>query len=261
MTYLNFFIFIAFISLSFYSSAETGKLNIAVFLEPPYVDLIENELVGENIDIIYLLAKSIGLKPEFLQCPPVRCLSLIKQGQADMLLGLSKSPEREQHLVFLNPPYLLQHQPLRFYTLKENKLIIKKFSDLEPLLVGTLRGAIYFPLFDGNKAIKKVELTSRKQLVNMLLKGRIDTFLEREETVLPLLTPTEYKNKISVADYQYNKPINSYIVLSKQSKITTHTETLSQTIAQSMADGTIKKIREENRQEYIQRSQDIKKAH
>lgn len=233
------------------ASAATGKLNVAVFLEPPYVDLVANKLVGENIDIIHLLAKSIGLKPVFLRCPPVRCLTMVKQGQADMILGLSKSSPREQHFIFINPPYLLQHQPLRFFTLKTDNLTIKNFSDLTPLLVGTLRGALYFPLFDESQLIKKIELTSRQQLVKMLLKGRIDTFLEREETVLPLLSTAEYQNKFSMANYQYNKPMNSYIAISRQSKIKHYANELSQVLSKAISDGTIEKIRTKNRNQYL----------
>lgn len=230
--------------------AETGKLNVAVFIEPPYVDLVAKKLVGENIDIINLLTKSIGLEPAFIQCPFVRCLAMTKSGQADMLLGLSKSIDREKDLIFLNPPHFKQKKPLRFFTLKEKKQTIQHFSDLNSLLVGTLRGAAYFPLFDENQTIKKVELTSREQLVSMLLKGRIDTFLEREETVLPLLSTTEYQNKFTMADYQYNKTINSYIVLSRHSKARRYANELSQVLAKIVSDGTIKRIRMKNRERY-----------
>ncbi|MFT6691275.1 MAG: polar amino acid transport system substrate-binding protein [Colwellia sp.] len=233
-----------------FSLAKNGKLNVAVFIEPPYVDLVENKLVGENIDIINLLADAIGLKPVFIQCPFVRCLAMIKSGQADMLLGLSKSADREKDVIFLNPPHSIQHQPLHFFTLKGSSLRIDNFSDLNALLVGTLRGAVYFPLFDENQMIKKAALTSRKQLVSMLLKGRIDTFLEREESVLPLLSTAEYQSKLTIADYQYNKTINSYIAISKHSKAKRFANKLSQVLAKSLSDGTIEKIRMENQEKY-----------
>lgn len=244
-----------FITILFnYAQASTSKLNVAVSLDPPYVDLVENKLVGEEIDIINFLAKSITLKPVFIHCPFVRCLAMVKSGQADMLLGLSKSLDREKDLIFLDPPHSIQHHPLLFFTLKEKKLVIKNFSDLSSLLVGTLRGAAYFPLFDKNQAINKVELTSGKQLVNMLLKGRIDTFLEREETVLPLLTTADYQNKLTIADYQYNKPMNSYIVISKHSKIKPFANELSQVLAKAISDGTIERIRMTNREKYQRKS-------
>ena len=113
---------------------------------------------------------------------------------------------------------------------------------------------MYFPLFDENQVIKKIELTSRKQIVNMLLKGRIDTFLEREESVLPLLSATVYQNKFTMADYQYNKPINSYIAISKKSKIKRYANELSQVLAKAIADGTIKRIRLANRERHQKHS-------
>jgi len=253
MKYFLYSFFVINILFNF-AFASTKTLNVAVYLEPPYVDLVENKLVGENVEIINLLASSIGLNPAFIRCPVVRCITMVKQGQADIILGLSKSPVREKHFIFIQPPLLLQHQPLRFFTLKEKNLIINSLSDLKPLLVGTLRGARYFPLFDENQVIKKVELTSRKQLVQMLLKGRIDTFLEREETVLPLLSTAEYQHKLSIARYQYNKPMNSYIVISKQSKVKHYANELSQVLAKAIADGTIDKIRIKNRNKYLKNS-------
>jgi polar amino acid transport system substrate-binding protein len=81
----------------------------------------------------------------------------------------------------------------------------------------------------------------------MLLKGRIDTFLEREETVIPLLTASQYQNKINVEKYQYDKPINSYIVISKRSQVKSYAAQLSKALAKTMADGTLEKIRAKSR--------------
>lgn len=246
-----FFLIIFFLNSAF---ATTGKLKVAIFLEPPYVDLVNDILVGENIEIINLLAESINLTPLFIHCPLIRCLAMMKSGQADMILGLSKSVAREKDLIFLNPPYLVQHQPVRFFTLKKNNIAIENLNDLESLLVGTLRGSAYFPRFDNDKKIEKVELTSSDQLINMLLKGRIDTFIDREETVLPLLPAAEYQNKITMAHYQYNKPINSYIVLSKHSHAKNYTKKLSQILAKAMTDGTIERIKRTNRDNLMQKT-------
>lgn len=240
--------------------ASNNELRVAIFLEPPFVDLVDGKLVGENMDIIHLLAKKSNLLPIYLRCPPVRCLTMVKNGQADMMMGVSKVPSREEDLIFIEPPYLFQQQPLRFFTRKNKKLSINSFDDLEELLIGTLRGAVYFPQFDNNQTIKKIELTSRIQLVNMLLKGRIDTFLEREESVLPLLPEKDYQDKISIADYQYNMPIKSYIVLSKHSHIKAHAEKIAQVLTKIIEDGTIKSIIKNNRDNLAKTNQ-IKKAH
>ena len=242
---MKYYLYLFFI-FTFYSPlvlAQKSELNVAVFIEPPYVDFVEDQYVGRNIEIVKLLSKSLDLTPVFIRCPFARCLTMVKQGQADMILGLKKSAKREKDLMFLNPPLRVQHYPLRFFTLVSKKIAINQFSDLENITIGVLRGASYFDLFDKSEAITKVELTSRDQLVNMLLRGRIDTFLEREESILPLISLEEYREKFSLANYQYDQAVNSYIAISKHSDIKVHATALSAQLKKVVADGTSNTIK------------------
>jgi len=238
-----FYLLVLFCCFSSLAIADKSELKIATFIEPPFVDLVGNKLVGENIEIAKLLAMSVGLQPIFIRCPFARCLTMVKRGQADMIFGLRKFPEREKELIFLDPPSMIQHYPLRFFVLSSNKIIIDSFDDLKKLSIGTLRGGSYFELFDNSKSITKVALTSREQLVHMLLKGRIDTFIEREESILPLLPKEVYQEKLSLANYQYDKAVNSYIAISKLSNIKVYSERLSQQLQKFATDGTIQNIR------------------
>jgi len=238
-----FYLLVLFCCFSSLAIADKSELKIATFIEPPFVDLVGNKLVGENIEIAKLLAMSVGLQPIFIRCPFARCLTMVKRGQADMIFGLRKFPEREKELIFLDPPSMIQHYPLRFFVLSSNKIIIDSFDDLKKLSIGTLRGGSYFELFDNSKSITKVALTSREQLVHMLLKGRIDTFIEREESILPLLPIEVYQEKLSLANYQYDKAVNSYIAISKLSNIKVYSERLSQQLQKFATDGTIQNIR------------------
>jgi len=226
-----------------YSPASTAKddLKVAVFLEPPFATLVQGEFVGEFIDVAKLLAKSANLNITFIRCPFARCLALVKLGSADMIFGLLKLPEREQDLLFIEPPYLEQTSPLKFYTLSKHNFSINEYSDLKDLTIGTLRGSAYFEPFDTDTNINKIELTSREQMVNMLLKGRIDTFLEREESVLPLVSKQDYQ-QFSIANYAYNKTVKSYIAISKNSSIKQYAGSFSATLAKAIDEGVIAKI-------------------
>jgi len=168
---------------------------------------------------------------------------MVKRGQVDMIFGLRKFPEREKELVFLNPPHMIQHFPLRFFVLSSSKVMINSFDDLKELSIGTLRGGSYFELFDKSNSFTKVELTSREQLVHMLLKDRIDAFIEREESILPLLPLDEYQQKFTLANYQYDKSVNSYIAISKNPDIKVYKERLSEQLQNLVTSGTIKAIR------------------
>ena len=241
---LKIFVLIVFYSIFFLFSnqanAEKGDLRVAVFIGPPFVDVIDNKLVGEYIEIAKLLANSVQLNIIFIRCPFVRCLSMVQHGQADMIFGLKKLPEREKSLIFLNPPYMIQHNPLRFFTLSSSQISISRFEDLNKLTIGVLRGAKYYDLFDSNNKIAKVEVTSREQLVSMLLKGHIDTFISREESIIPLLPINEYKQKISLAYYQYKQSDNSYIAISKYSEISEMANVLSYYLALHLKNSAIR---------------------
>ncbi len=241
MKFVALCIILGVISFNSYSNSR-DELVIASFIEPPFVALKNHRLIGSNIEVAKLLARAVNLKPVFVRCPFARCLSMVKAGKADMIFGLRKTPEREKELIFLSPPLMIQHYPLRFFTLAKRKLKIDKFDDLLPLTVGILRGATHFEAFDNNKKIHKFDVTTRKQLVSMLLKGRIDTFADREESIKPLLSPKAYQTELALANYQYDQAEESYIAISKKSHIHQYATQLTQSLQQLSNDGTIEKI-------------------
>jgi len=244
LTLVKYFTFL-FLFFTFNTLASnTGEIRVAVFIEAPFAYIKNHQLAGENIEIAKLLAKSINLTPIFIQCPFVRCLAMVKNGQADMIFGLKKTPQRVKQLHFLAPAYLIQHVPLSFYTLKSKNLIIDKYEDLQTLSVGLLRGGTYFDKFDHDSNINKVELTSRMQLVKMLLRGRIDTFLEREESVKPLVSPKIYRQQLKLANYKYDKTVKGYIGVSKNAPISNYVEILSKNLQVFMTNGTIANLME-----------------
>ncbi|WP_170176744.1 substrate-binding periplasmic protein [Litorilituus sediminis] len=234
--------------LFYFSSTSTAiaaeeEIKVAVFLEPPFVDYIDNQWQGENIDMIKLLSQRVQLTPKFIRCPFARCLTMVKKGQADLIMGVMKSKERAEYLTFIEPPYLLQHKPLRFFTLANNNITINNIDDLTPLIVGTIRGASYHHEFDNNHSMKKVAITSREQLVKMLLKGHIDTFIEREESIKPLLSTQDYQQKLALANYLYDDPVGSYIAISKKTSIQRYAKPLAQQLHKMISSGEFQQIR------------------
>jgi len=248
---MNFILYLlfAFSLLSSFAKADTNihELKVATFIEPPFVDLVDDTLVGENIDIAKLLAEAINLRLRIIRCPFARCMAMVEKGQADIILGIKKTPLREDNLIFIEPPISIQHHPIRFFTLKSKKITINDLDDLDELVVGVLRGSAYFKKFDANSKISKVEFTTQKQLVNMLLRGRIDTFLDREESITPLLPSYQYREKISLSNYQYNKPVKSYIAISKHSPVKKYETRLTEYLTNATELGVIQSIRMSNR--------------
>jgi hypothetical protein len=62
-------------------SAE-NKLMVAIFLEPPYLTLVNDQLIGEHVDIVNLLASAIKFKPALLNvhlCAALPWLNKVRQ--------------------------------------------------------------------------------------------------------------------------------------------------------------------------------------
>lgn len=223
-------------------AGTTDIIRVATYLEPPMVDIIDNQYVGENVEVVKLLAKALNKKIDFIHCPTARCLSIMENGQADMIVSVRKTPERERYLTFINPPFFTQHYPLRFFINSKNHLSINNYQDLAQLSIGVLRGATYFDKFDHDKQLTKVEVTLREQLVQLLLKNRIDTFIEREESIVSWLPKAQYLSAFTLADYQYNQAVDSYIAISKKSPLQQEIPQISAQLAELVQNGKISNI-------------------
>ncbi|MDO6444629.1 transporter substrate-binding domain-containing protein [Colwellia sp. 1_MG-2023] len=228
----------------FSASAENKEtLLVATNIEPPYSYFVDNKYTGINVKIITLLAEKLNLQVKFLHCPFARCLSFLEMGQADAIIGLRKTAERSKFLTYLDQPFSTQTFPLQFYIRQDSDLNITNYSDLANLRIGTLRAATYFDRFDHDNTLNKVEVVNYNQLLQMLLKDRIDTFLEREESVKPWIDNAEYKQKIKLADYLYNRSVDSYIAFSKKSPFSQEVALFSQMQKQLLDSGEIQAIR------------------
>jgi len=135
------------------------SIRIAIHTEPPYAELIDGKYTGIHIDIINVLANQLIKKIIYVPCPVVRCLKLLEEGKADMIVGLRKTNKRKKYLAYLPQPFDIQKFPLHFYLRTDSRVIINKYEDLKNLNVGTIRGASYFNAFDNDMSFENHLLT------------------------------------------------------------------------------------------------------
>lgn len=192
-------------------------IKVAVVIEPPYIDYKDGKYEGIHVNVLEALANELNRDLVFVQCPFARCLSLMKSGETDLFIGLIKTRARQEFLSYIPKPFSTQYDPLQFFVRSDEDLQINSYEDLKKLNIGVLRGVSYFKQFDNDNSLNKIELVSYSQMLQMLLKGRIDTFIEREESITPWIDPVTYKNKIDLAKYEYNKGVESFIAISKKS--------------------------------------------
>lgn len=238
---MKFCFFIFFFISSKLLAIPLDTIKIATYIEPPLSNIINGQLVGRNINIANLMASQLNKQVVYIECPLARCMSMMQIGQTDMIISIRKTPEREEYLTYLEPSFFEQHLPVNFFIQKNSPLQIVKYDDLKPLLIGTIRGSTYFDQFDNDVNLNKVEVTSRPQLIEMLMKGRIDTFIAREESILPLIDKQVYLTAFSLASYQYDKFVSSYIAISKKSPLNNEISLLNSTLLKLINNGEIHK--------------------
>ena len=219
-----------------------SKINMAIYIEPPYADYENGQFYGVNVDIVNLIAKQLNKQVKYTKCPFIRCMSLMETGKVDIIVGIKKTEERARYVSYLNTPYNIQYYPLNFYLLNGSDHTIHTYQDLKNLRIGTIRGALYFDEFDKDTSLSKTTVTTYEQLIQLLLRGRIDTFIEREESVLPWVNNDIYRARFKKAKYQYSTAVGSYIGISKLSPLINDIERINQ-IQQSLLDaGHIKQV-------------------
>lgn len=231
-----------FLPLSVIAKGPLKTIKLATYIEPPFSNYTNGTYSGAYIEIIQRLTKEMNINIQFVLCPAARCLQLLMNGDVDMMMGVRKTDQRKEYLHFLEPPIKIQEQPLRFYVRAESSVKIDHYDDLKKFGIGVLRGASYFDQFDEDKKLFKVPVTNHKQLVDMLLNERIDTFLEREESIKSIVDQQVYRHKIRLTKYAYNKSVASYIAISKKSKFMKDTMLFSKQLTSLKLTGDVQKI-------------------
>ncbi|MGJ8693317.1 MAG: substrate-binding periplasmic protein [Thalassotalea sp.] len=221
---------------------NNDTIVVATHTEPPLVYIKEGEFIGRNVEIAKVLAASIGKKVSFIHCPFARCLSMTKAGKADMMVAINRTEARMAYLDYLAKPFSTDITPVRFYVKADSKLMINKYEDLKGLTVGVLRGAFYFKEFQDDISLNKVEITTHGQLIEMLIKGRIDITLAREISIKSRVPADVYNHKLKLMPYIYNKKNDFYIAVSKKSAAKIDVQKLSHNLDQLLANGEIEKL-------------------
>jgi len=154
------------------------KIRIALNHAPPFRVVDGCNCTGIYCDIIRSAAHEIDADLEFIRVPFKRALIMMKTGDADMMLGPNKNPERESYMVYLiNAP--LPRADKAFYV-SPDSTPIQRYEDLYKKTIGVLRGAVHSIRFDKDTAIKRYKLNSYESGIRMVLARRIEVIIMPE---------------------------------------------------------------------------------
>ncbi|MFC3094453.1 substrate-binding periplasmic protein [Alteromonas sediminis] len=202
---------------------------------------------GQNIQITKALGKVAGFTPEFSgNVAFKRCLSRMKEGSTDIMIGLVETSSRAPYMEFV--PYMKAFKK-RFFSLSMRNLEINNLSDLDGLTVAMVEGFAYSediaPLLT-NTTIKEVD--SIKQAFTMAARHEVDAVFASEYVNIELDAALMGSPVFVASNYALHTSYTASIAVSKKSPAIHYLSQLKHAAEQLNAKGVIEDIIE--RSEY-----------
>ena len=237
-----FIFFLAGLNIKAQAGQAAQEIVVALNHFPPWLIADKDKPEGIDVEIVEALASRLSLTVRYARCPGPRCLAMMRDGVADLITGLFKTPERQEYMDFIEPAYTIS-PPIVFYVKAQGGVRINAYEDLRSLgNIGMTAGTSYFRQFDTDGTLKKFEVVQTSQLLNLLDIGRIDTFLSNESQADYLIITEGFQGKITKAPLQYGMGEYSYLALSKKSPHIANINAFNRTIADMVSTGVIERL-------------------
>lgn len=141
---------------------------------------------GFLIELITMAARSMGTRVQFRQYPWSRCLKLVEAGEADAMMNLFRTPERETFMAFPDTP--LTREVNRFFLLDGDTFAFDgNLATLTGRRIDAVRNYSYGKRFDHAAGqLKILRLETEKALILNLLQHRCDIILGNDLVIRTL---------------------------------------------------------------------------
>ena len=159
-----------------------GPLTVVYTEWFPYTYTENGTARGFEIEILREVLADMGRTAEFVEFPWKRCLNSLAEGQADALVSMLKTPEREAFTIF--PEENISVSRTVFFTaaLPAGRAAAYDgdLASLRGLRVGVIMGFSYGEAFDHAEFLDKEPAVDVDILINRVVNGRNDLAAENE---------------------------------------------------------------------------------
>ncbi|WP_390592020.1 substrate-binding periplasmic protein [Simiduia litorea] len=199
------------------------------------------EITGENVEVAKAVFARLGVVLRFTGDTPLkRCLMMLEGGFVDVMAGLLDSPERRQTLHM----FLYSDSIEKSIYVRKGSRVISKFSDLENLTIGILRGAKQFRLLDQAPAgfFQLEEVSSLDQAFKMLVRERVDAVSATNYSADLVISKLGFSQVIEKSSFHVLDSSPTFISISKKSALSTDIARVSEVIEDMYASGEFLRI-------------------
>ena len=226
-----------------FCSAHAESFVLAFHRSPPYSDIADDgRPFGMDVEITQAISEIIGMSLKTANCPLARCLQLMKDGDADLIMGLIKTQEREVYMAYVHPPYYTIAPAFAFYKRRGSPVSLDSYQGLKNYSIAVSRGGAYFTKFDRDSELNKVESLSVDNQLNLLVKDRVDLVIGVESTLDHTIGIMGLRNQVSKVAYRAYSPVSAFMAISKKSSLTKKLPQISSAITSLKNSGELGEI-------------------
>tara|TARA_R110000868_G_scaffold127937_1_gene335827 strand:+ start:3602 stop:4342 length:741 start_codon:yes stop_codon:yes gene_type:complete len=198
---------------------------------------------GLHAKYLQFIADKMNMELDIVPMPFARRVLALQSGKIDLMVGM-QGQEQQQNLddiIYIYPAYeQLRHT---FFVLALNQTKLDDFNDLLDLNIGVTIQVKYYDRFEHQQGLQLIAVSTLKQKIELLLKGRIDTFIHYQEGAEPFIKQMQLDDKVVMADYQPAEYNQYHVVISKKSRLYPYQETLQKVIKTAVENDDFIKIR------------------
>ena len=194
---------------------------------------------GVHPALLRELARRVGRRLEIVDCPYKRCLRLMETGQADLIIGVIQTREREAYMQFLRTPHRRNSADRVFYVRAGEADRIKRYSDLYGLRIGVTNGGVYFQRFDDDARLDKDIAPDNNSNFRKLLLHRVDAVVIAEDQAAALRSEMHLESQLEPAQLRIPDPSTRSVAVSRRSKAMALMPQFEQAMRDMRSDGTL----------------------
>ncbi|MFN5047001.1 substrate-binding periplasmic protein [Roseateles sp.] len=153
------------------AQAQPAAALVVGSADPPYRVFSPAGATGLYYDLLNEAAARLSWPLRYEDTPSARALRMMERGEADLMVGPFRSPEREHFMIYTQAP--LPPVEIAFYT-RPLAPAIKTPDDLLGRRIAVHRGKRYGPDFDGDGRLQRHELSNYRAAFEMVARGRLD---------------------------------------------------------------------------------------
>lgn len=156
-------------------SAQAEKLRIVTDFWAPYAYQQNGQGMGIDYEVAAQVFERLGVEIQWQFLPWKRCLAMLDQGEADGVLDIFRTNERETTLLYPDEP--LSEVQFMLFQANAKPHPAASLDDLQGLTIGTSAGYNYGDPFMQASAFRREAASSQEANFGKLVRNRVDLII------------------------------------------------------------------------------------